>query len=736
MKKLLLLTIGLIFSFGVFAQGDYQKLNLEDVVNYAFWPNSVWGVNSMNDGEHYTTYDVNRATRSASIKKFSYKTGEEVETLVNLTKLGIGWVSWNYTFSDDETKILIYTDDEDIYRHSFVANFYVYDLTSKKLTAISENGKQQIASFSPDGQKVAFMRDNNLYIKDLVSLEEKQITFDGEKNKIINGAPDWVYEEEFGYNQAYQWSPNGKYIGFVRFDETNVREFSILKYAGEKPHNSEYELYPGVYTYKYPKAGEDNSRVTVHVYNLEKESTVKVDVCKKPDFYVPRIFWNADGSRLIVERLNREQNELSIIVANPEDGQVKPLFSENNKYYIGDEIYDNIIFLEDGEHIIVMSERDGYRHLYLYNVNGELVNQITKGEWDVIEYLGYDADKKIVYYQSAESSPLNRDIYSIKIDGKKKTKINTVDGTNDVEFSNGFKYYILTFSDINTPSYITLHNSKGNVIRVLEDNATLKQDVEAFGGVNKTLFKFTTSEGIELNAYKIVPPDFDETKIYPAIVTQYSGPNSQRVLNTWSYSWENYLAQQGFVIIGVDPRGTGGRGEEFRKVTFKQLGKYETIDLIETAKYIGSLPYINKDKLGLWGWSYGGFMVLNVMTKGKGIYNTGVSVAPVTNWRYYDNIYTERYMGKPQDNASGYDDNSPLNYAADLEGNLLLAFGTADDNVHPQNSFEMIAKLVEAEKQFTTLPYPNRNHGIYGGNTSIHLYTMKTNFLIKHLIEE
>ena len=736
MRRLLLLTIGVFLSFGVFAQNDFKKLDLNDVVNYAYWPKSVRGINSMNDGEHYTTFSYDRATRNESIKKFSYKTGEEVETLVNLTKLSIGWVSYDYSFNNDESKILIYTDREGIYRHSFTANFYVYDLVNKKLTKVSENGKQQIASFSADGKKVAFVRDNNLFIKDLSTLDEKQITTDGQKNNIRNGTPDWVYEEEFGYNKAYHWSPDGKYLAYVKFDESKVKQFSLIEYAGEAPHNKEYELYPGLYTFKYPKAGEDNSVVSVHIYNVETGKTIKADIGSDTDIYIPRIKWNNSGTSLAIERLNRAQNKLELLYSNPNDGSSKVIITEKNKYYIGDEIYDNIVFLDDNEHILVMSERDGYRHLYLYTINGEFVNQITTGEWDVIDYLGFDNKNGVVYYSSVEVSPLNRDIYSIKLNGKKKTRISTLDGTNSIEFSTGFKYYINTFSNVNTPNYVTLHNSKGKLIRVLEENEDLKEQVKLFGGVNRTFFKFKTSEGVELNAFRIVPPDFDETKIYPAIVVQYSGPNSQTVQNSWDYGWNNYLAQQGFIVIGVDTRGTGCRGEEFRKITYKVLGKYETIDLIETAKYIGSLSYIDADRLGIWGWSYGGYMVLNAMTKGDGIYNTGISVAPVTNWRYYDNIYTERFMGKPQDNAAGYDENSPLNYAAGLEGNLLLAFGTADDNVHPQNSFEMIAKLVEAKKQFTTFPYPNRNHGIYGGNTSIHLYTMKINFLKAHLMPE
>ena len=736
MKRISVILLGFILSVSAFSQNNYAPIDLQDIVDYKYWVGGVFGIKPMADGEHYSVYDINRSTRTISIKKFSYKTGEEVETILNLSDLGIGWVSYNYEFSKDENKLLFYTDEEPIYRHSFTASYWVYDLSTKEIQKISDNGVQRIASLSPDGEKVAFMRDNNLFISNLKSNTEKQITTDGKYNQIINGAPDWVYEEEFGYNKAYQWSPDGNFIAYVKFNETAVKEFTILKYAGAAPHIDDNELYPGLYTYKYPKAGEQNSIVSVHVYNVTTGMTTKVDIGTETDIYIPRIFWNNDGSKLVIERLNRAQNKMELLYANPADGSSDVFFTETNKYYISDEFYDNVTFLPDNEHFTVLSERDGFQHIYLYDVSGNLVQQVTSGNYDVTDFYGYDAKNKLFYFQSYENSPINRDVFSIKSNGQKKKKLSTSIGTNEAEFSADFSYYINTFSNVHTPPYVTLMSSRGKVIKVLKDNQATKQDIAALGGINKNFFTFTTSEGVNLNAYRIVPPDFDSTKRHAVIVTQYSGPNSQQVLNSWNFDWENYLAQQGFIIIGVDPRGTGGRGEEFRKITYKQLGKYETIDLVETAKYLQTLPYIDKDRIGIWGWSYGGFMVLNVMTKGNGIFNTGVSVAPVTNWRYYDNIYTERYMGLPQDNPTGYDENSPLDYTDNFKGNLLLAFGTADDNVHPQNSYEFIERMVQSGKQFSTFPYPNRNHGIYGGKTRFHLYTMKTNFYVEHLHPE
>ncbi len=732
MKRLTIIFFSILLSYATFAQNNYAPIALEDIVSYKYYPNSIWGIKPMNDGEHYTVFDINRTTREISINKYSYKNGNKVETLVVLSDLGIGWVSYDYQFDKNETKLLLYTNENKIYRHSFTADYYVYDLSTQKLTKVSDNGAQRIASFSPDGNKVAFMRDNNLFIKDLTSNKETQITTDGEMNKIINGAPDWVYEEEFGYNKAYKWSPDGKYLAYVKFNETNVKEYTLVKYAGDAPHITGNELYPALYTYKYPKAGEDNSIVSVHVYNTTTQTTKTVDIGTETDIYIPRINWNVDGTKLVIQRMNRAQNKLEIMYANPDNGTSNTIITETNKYYIGDEFYDFVKFLPDNQHIVLVSERDGYRHLYLYDTDGNLIKQLTKGNYDITDFYGFDSKNELFYFQAAKESPIRREIYSVSMKGKVK-KLSKLKGTNEAEFSANFKYYINTFSNAHTPTYVTLQTVKGKIIKVLEDNKDLLGDINALGGMNKSFFKFTTSEGVELNAYRIVPPDFDSTKHHAVIITQYSGPNSQSVTDSWNFDWENYLAQQGFVIVCVDPRGTAARGEEFRKITYKQLGKYETIDLVETAKYLGTLPYIDKDRIGIWGWSYGGFMVLNCMTKGNGIFNTGVAVAPVTNWRYYDNIYTERYMGKPQDNANGYDDNSPLNSVANFKGNLLLDFGTADDNVHPQNSYEFTEKMVQANKQFTVFPFTNRNHSIYGGNTRLYLYTMKTNFFKEHL---
>ncbi len=718
MKRLSLIFL-LLFSMSyVFAQKD--SLNLDDILNGSFYPQYVWGLASMNDGEHYTAMDF---SNGQALVKYSYRTGEAVDTIINFSKLGFKSVSFNYEFSSDENKILFYTNVKPIYRRSFTANYYVYDFQNKKLISVSDT-PQRIATFSPDGQKVAFMRDNNLFIKNLSTGEEKQITFDGKINSIINGAPDWVYEEEFSFNRAYEWSPDGNYLAYIKFDESEVKTYTLKFYPDDYK-----EPYPEIYTYKYPKAGEANSKVTVHIYNIDNGKTVNVQI-DQPYEYIPRIKWRPDGKYLAIEIMNRHQDTLQLLYAEPESGKSFVALQETNKYYIGDEFYDNLRFLPDG-YILVLSERDGWRHFYLYDWDGNFLKALNKGEWDVIDFVGYNPKTKTLYYQAAKTSPINREVYALNIRSGKDRIITPREGTNNVEFSKTYKYYLLTYSSATTPPYFAIYNNKNKLVREIYDNKALLEKINRYGGVNKTFFTFKTSEGIKLYAYRIVPPDFDPKKKYPAIVMQYSGPNSQTVLNSWRFGWANYLASQGFVVFGVDPRGTGARGEAFRKITYLQLGNYESKDMAEAGKYFASLPYIDGKRLGLWGWSYGGFMVLSTLTRYPGVYNTGVAVAPVTNWRYYDNIYTERYMRTPQENPDGYDNNSPITYAKNLQDHLLIIHGLTDDNVHPENTFQFVTQLVKYNKQFQMQIYPNKNHGLPG--TYHHLYRLKTEFFEKYL---
>lgn len=729
MKKVLILFFLTVFSVAVI--GQKEKITVSDLYkNYTFSAKSVYGLNSLNDGEHYTTLE----NGGSALVKNNYKSGETIDTLMKVDDLGreeIKSVS-NYTFSTNESKIIFYINRERIFRRSFYADYYVYNIENKKVVKLTEQGRERLATLSPDGSKVAFLRDNNLFIKDLASGNIKRFTNDGEWNKIINGAPDWVYEEEFGYNQAFHWSPDGKKIAYCKFDESRVKKYTLLKYKGLKPEFEQNELYPEVYDYKYPKAGEDNSIVTVYSYDLETEKTAEMETGGETDIYFPRIYWTKQQNTLAIARLNRLQNHLDIIYANSNTGESEVVYSEDNKYYIDQPPYENLTFIDE-DNFIIMSEKDGFNHIYKYNTKTQLLTQITKGNFDVISYYGYDPESRMVYYSSTEEGAIYRSVYKVRDDGRKKKKLSAQKGYNSAKFSKGFEYYINYYSSTNTPTYVTLHNAKGKEIRILEDNASLKEKVEKYYVQPKKFFSFITSEGVELNGWIIKPVNFDQDKEYPLVMTQYSGPNSQQVLDNWGVGWEQVLASQGFVVACVDPRGTGGRGEEFRKVTYKELGKYETIDQTEAAKHLGEIDFVDKNRIGIYGWSYGGFMTLNCMTQSADYFNTGIAVAPVTNWRYYDNIYTERFMRKPQNNASGYDENSPINHAEKLKGDVLIVHGLADDNVHPQNTFEMTEALVQADKQFDMAIYTNRNHSIYGGNTRYHLFTKMVKYFIDHL---
>ncbi|MEA2042151.1 MAG: S9 family peptidase [Bacteroidota bacterium] len=730
MKKVLFLFIAVFFATTSFAQKDVKKITVDDLwTNWTFYAQSVHGLRSMDDGLNYTTMG-----RRGDIVKYSYKTGDVVDSLLKTSSLDIGRVT-DYIFNADETKILLLTNKTRIYRRSFTADYFVYDIKAQKADPLSENGAQQIASFSPDGKKVAFARKNNLFIKFLDSGKELQVTTDGQHNKIINGVPDWVYEEEFAYNKAYTWMPDSKKLAFVKFDESDVKVFGMPIYAGKAPHYKENELYPEFQTFKYPKAGEDNSVVSVHVFDLKSQQTIACATGKNTDIYIPRIRPITGTNKLAIFRVNRLQNRLDILSANTKTGQTTDIFTEKNEYYLEDAYYDNVYFFEDGEHFLVTAERDGYRHIYMQGITADKLTQVTKGKWDVTAFYGYDAKTKQLYFEAAKESPLRREVYSIGLDGKDMKKLSDREGTNHANFSADFSYFINYFSNINTPTAVTLHKTDGTKLRTLRDNSPLLKKIDKYGGVHKEFFTIKTSEGTVLNAYMVKPANFDSTKKYPVIIDQYSGPASQEVKDSWSFGWHNLLAQEGAIVVGVDPRGTGARGEKFRKMTYLQLGKYETIDLIETAKFLQTLNYVNADKIGIWGWSYGGFETLLCLTKGADVFAAGIAVAPVTNWRYYDNIYTERFMRKPQNNASGYDDNSPINFVENLEDPLLIVHGTADDNVHLQNTKEFTEAMVQAGKQFRMHEYTNRNHSIYGGQTRHHLYSMMLEFWRDNLLK-
>ena len=735
MKKIIniFLTVSFVIANATIAisQTGSEKIKLNDVIkSYRFFPKSVYGIRSMNDGVTYTALENN-----TMIIKHSYETGEVLDTIINIGDHSLGEFTHfsNYSFSDDESKILLTTNRKQIFRHSFTAEYYIYYINNNIIQKLSGIGEQQLATFSPDGNKVAFVRKNNLFITDLITNEERQITNDGKHNRIINGAPDWVYEEEFGFSKGFSWSPDGQSLAFMKFDETEVKEFSMTVFAGQAPEIEENKLYPENRSWKYPKAGEDNSLVSVHVYNLMDGKTSTMDVGPEKDQYIPRIKWTNNSDLLCVYRLNRLQNKLEFLISNKNSGKSRVMYTDENTYYIDENNYDFLTFLEDNKHFVVLNEKDGWNHVYLYGLDGALVDQVTKGEWDVTDFYGYDPKEELIFYQSCESSPIERDVYSIKINGDRKKKLSHDEGVNRADFSQGFKYFINFFSSSTTLNVVKLFNSKGKLIRTLEDNNVLKEKLSDYRFNYKEFFSFKTSEGVELNGWMIKPPDFDKNYEYPVLMYQYSGPASQKVMDNWEFGWNNYIAQEGYIVACVDGRGTGGRGEEFRKMTYLQLGKYETIDQVEAAQYFASQPFVDASRIGIWGWSYGGFMTLLCMTKGEGIFKAGVAVAPVSSWRYYDNIYTERFMRKPNENPDGYDNNAPLNFADRLQGRLLIIHGAADDNVHVQNTLEFAERLVQADKDFDMMIYTNRNHSIYGGNTRNHLYKKMTKFIFDNL---
>lgn len=725
MKKLTLLLFALLSLSFVKAQKNFT---LEDITNKGtFRAHSVYGLRSMNSGESYTVL-----TQGIRIEKFSYATGEAEETIFDLAKTGIDKIKRidSYQFSSDERKVLIASNRQNIYRHSYSAEFYVYDRDKKTFEALSTE-RQQLADFSPSGDQICFFRDNNLFIKDLQKKNEVQITFDGKYNHIINGAPDWVYEEEFSFSQAYQWSPDGKRIAFMRFDESRVKQFNMTVFKGTNPEKTENALYPENYTFKYPKAGEDNSIVSVHVYDLQSEVTKIMDIGEEIDQYIPRMQWTQDPKVLSIVRMNRHQNHYELLLADAENGKSKLLYEEKNAAWI--DVNDDLSFLKDGNHFIFTSEKSGFNHIYLYDMKGNPVRQITNGDWEVTRFLGYDESSKLFYYQAAAVSPLQREIYAVDIKGKKTNLLSADKGSNTANFSKGFKYYINYFSSNEQPTLVTLHNAKGKLIRTLEENQDLQKRIQEFKLPKREFFSFTTSEGVELNAWMMKPVDFDSNKEYPALLTFYGGPGSQEVLDRYSFDWSDYLAQEGFVVVCVDNRGTGGRGEKFKKCTYMQIQNLEAIDLIETGKYMAKQSFIAADKIGVYGWSFGGQMSSLCMFRGADVFAAGIAVAPVTTYRYYDSVYSERYLRTPQENQKGYDEYAPIYFADQLKGKFLLVHGTSDDNVHMQNTLELAEELVQQNKKFQMHLYTNRNHGIYGGQTRLHLFNMMTDFLKENL---
>lgn len=715
----------LLFPVLFFAQT--KEITLDDIWKTGtFRSYGVYGLVSMNDGEHYSTLEDGKIMQYEYAKKSApVVILDEADFLLNNKKIQID----GYSFNSDESKILISSETEYIYRHSTREYYYVYDRKTKTINPVSSK-KIMYAGFSPDAQKIAYVSDNNIFIKNLATGTETQVTFDGLHNNIINGATDWVHEEEFAFSVAYFWSPDSKKIAYYKFDESKVKEFSFDEFNNQ--------LYPNQYRFKYPKAGEDNSVVTIHVYHVDNNKDVLMDIGQETNQYIPRVKWTNDNNVLSVLRMNRYQNKLDLLFVDASSGASKVVYNENSETYIdihegeGDYVY----FTNDGKYFIIQNETTGFNHLYLYDMNGKLVKALTSGSWDVVELKGIDEKNKLVYYMASETTATEKDIYCVKFDGTGRKKVSAEKGTHNPEFSSGMKFYIDNYSDANTPSVVSIYNAQGKQIRVLESNDNLKKTMQQFALSKKELFMFKTTEGLELNAWMIKPQNFDANKKYPVFLTFYGGPGRNMVNNAFDgrdYFWHQMLSQKGYIVMCVDNRGTMYRGKAFKHSTYKQLGKLEVADQIEAAKYLATLPYVDKNRIGTFGWSFGGYLSSLCITKGADYFKMAIAVAPVTNWRYYDNIYTERFMSLPQENAKGYDENSPINHVSKLKGKYLLIHGSADDNVHYQNTAEMISALVKANKQFDLFVYPDKNHSIYGGNTRLHLYTKMTNFILDNL---
>jgi len=702
-----------------------QKITVEDIYTGAYRAKGMDELQSLKNTNQYTVLNFDRPSKTMQIDLYDFATLKKVSTLIdtkNFKELMDGIDS--YTFSGDEKMILLATNSNQIFRHSFTADFYLYNTTTKTLTKLFD--QVQEPTFSPDGTKIAYAKENNLFVYNLATQKSTAITSDGKKNTIINGITDWVYEEEFAFVRAFDWSADSKKLAYIRFDESEVPEFSMSIFRKD--------LYPTIETFKYPKAGEKNSLVSLHLFDVASSATKTVALGNYSDFYIARIKWTNDANVLCAQVLNRHQDNLDLLFIDGTTGSSKVVLNEKDKAYV--DVTDNLTFLKDNS-FIWTSEKDGFNHIYMYDKTGKLKNQVTKGSWEVTNYYGFDEKTKTVYYQSVENGSINRDVYKINLDGKNKVRLTSLTGTNNATFSPNFQYFINSYSSVTQPPVYTLNESKsGKQIQVIENNEALATKLKAYNLPSKEFFVLKTEKGNSLNAWILKPKDFDATKKYPVFMYQYSGPGSQQVNNDWNAAddyWFMMLAQQGYIVACVDGRGTGFKGADFKKCTQKELGKFEVEDQIDAAKVLGNYPYVDKNRIGIWGWSYGGFMASNCIMKGADVFKMAIAVAPVTNWRFYDSIYTERYMQTPQENASGYDDNSPINHVSKLKGKFLLIHGSGDDNVHVQNSMQMMEALIQANKQFDSQIYPDKNHGIYGGKTRIQLYTKMTNFIKENL---
>ncbi len=723
MKKILLLST--LITAPITTIQAQQKIEVEQIWNGTFRTNQLNALNTLHTKNQYSVLDYNRNAKTFTIDAFDFTTLEKVQTLFSTADFPEIKEISDYSINKTDDKILIATNSNPIYRHSFTSVYYLFDIASKSLIKISENAIQE-PLLNKNGSKIAYAFENNLYVFDVASKKTTQITKDGKKNAIINGITDWVYEEEFAFVRAFDWNTDGTKLAYIKFDESDVPVFSMDIY-GE-------ELYPQQQVFKYPKAGENNSKVSLHLYDVSKASTQNVALNAEKDYYIPRIKFTNNSNVLSVQTQNRHQNQLNLLFVDANSGKTSTILTEKDKAYV--DVTDNLTFLNDNS-FIWTSEKDGYNHIYHYNNDGSLKKQVTTGNWEVTNYYGYNKSNETIYYQSVENGSTKRDVYSIQLNGSSKKQLSTESGTNSATFSPDFKYFINNHSSsTKAPSYSLVDASTGKNVKEILNNTSLEENLKKFDLPKKEFTTFKNEVGNDLNGYIIKPKNFDAKKKYPVLLYQYSGPGSQQEADKWNDSndyWHMMLSQKGYIIVCVDGRGTGFKGADFKKVTQKELGKFEVEDQIFVAKELAKESFIDKNRIGIWGWSYGGFMSSNALFQGNDVFKTAIAVAPVTSWRFYDSVYTERFMTTPQENASGYDNNSPITHADKLKGNFLLIHGTADDNVHVQNAMVLINKLVSLNKDFDWLIYPDKNHGIYGGKTREQLYTKMTNYILEKL---
>lgn len=725
-RKYLLIAIIIV----VFLSQVSAQVTLEDIfTKNKFHTKGVWNFYFMNDGQRYCKLENN--TNLSNIIAYDLSSGNISDTIFLGTNLipkdsstAIDFDDFN--FSTDEKQILFSTNTEHIYRRSSTATYFIWNIETKRLSSLSTQPEQRLATFSPDGNKIAFVSNNNLFYKELTTGKETQVTIDGKFNEIINGATDWVYEEEFGFSQAFFWSPDSRKIAFYRFDESHVKQFTMPIYN---------DLYPEQYTFKYPKVGEDNAYVTIHIYDLKNNSITNIDIGTEKDQYIPRIKWTQDPNILSLQRMNRHQNKLELLLADALSGKSKVILTEESKTYV--DVSNDLTFLKNNSQFLWTSEKSGFNHIYLYDISGKQIAQITKGDWEMRNLYGIDEANNIIYYLASEISPLEKQVYKINIDGSSKTIITPENGTHTAHFNKTFTYFLHNYANANTPDKISLLNSNGEIIRILEDNEELKNKLDKNFFSKKEFFTLITSEKIQLNGWMLKPKNFNTKQKYPVLMYLYGGPGSQTVTDDWGAAsreyWFQYLVSKGFIVVSVDNRGTGGRGVDFKNITYMNLGKHETKDQIEAAKYLKSLKYIDGNNISIFGWSYGGYMASMCILQGADVFKSAIAVAPVTDWKFYDTIYTERYMRTSKENEEGYRNSAPLHYADKLKGKYLLIHGTADDNVHFQNSIEMITALTNANKQFDLMIYPDKAHGISGKVTQMNLYTKMSQFLFDNL---